>query len=172
MKWQTRERIREVQDWFLTPFRWIRRQYWRIERTIRWLPRVYMTPDFDFGYALMFFQWKLQDVRKVIDENRRHVGDEHRVRRMWELDKILQRIIDEDYLLQIYKDDVGCGPIKLSEPDENGLCEVLDLNMPPLKACVTKDMEENYYKYAEELYNQDVDFLASYLKKYSRGWWD
>lgn len=163
-------KLYELKRTLFRPFRWVDLQFYRFKRLIRWIPRVYMTPDFDFGYALMFFQWKLREVRKVIDTNRHHVGDEHRVRRMWELDKILDRIIAEDYETQIYKDDEH-GDLEFGEPDENGLCD-LNITMPPLKECVMIKDSLKQYQHAEMLFKQDVDLMCTYLKKYSRGWWD
>jgi len=170
MKLKTWEKWYEFKKTILKPFDWIEIQCIRIARVIRWIPKVYTTPSFESGYALDFFMWKLAEVRKVIDKNRRHVGDEHKVRRMWEFEQVLKRILDEDYSMQIYKDDEH-GDLEFGEPDKHGLCE-LKITMPPLKECVMTQDSLKQYEHAEMLYKQDIDFLASYMKKYFRGWWD
>lgn len=166
------EQYWEIRKIIKAPYYWVHHKIDQTQRLIYWIPIILKSGDWDFHEALYFFMLKLRKVRKTIDTNRRHVGDEHRVRRMWETEQVLRRLLGEagpDYEMQIYKegDDFG-GEITFGEPDENGLKRLYIGKINKKECCLVKDN----IKHSEMLRKQDIDFLATHLKKYSMGWWD
>jgi hypothetical protein len=147
----------------------------RIKKLLYWLPIVWKTGDWDAFQAVYFFMLKLAEVRKTIDKNRRHVGDAKKVRRMWELEQILKRILQEpgavSYDAQYTKDEL----IYTTEfsPIEDSELWRAEITSPSDKECVLlPDDGFARMKHSQMLFRQDIDFCALYMKKYLEGWWD
>jgi len=164
----------DVKHYSQKPFTWIRWKWHCLQRAIKWFPITFNTPDYDSGYALEFFMLKLAEVRKTIDKNRHHVGDEQRVRRMWEFEQILKRILEDDnavqYDMQYYKDG-GHWDLTCEEPNKYGLVPI-HITAPPLKECVMLKTDLQRFQHSQMLREQDWDLMCLYLKKYYSGWWD
>lgn len=164
----------EVRKFIQAPYFWICHKIDQIQRLIYWIPIIVKSGDWDFHEALYFFMLKLRKIRETLDEHHHHVGDDLHVRKMWETEQVLRRLLGEagpDYEMQVYKegDEFG-GEITFDEPDDKGLSRLRIAKINRKECCMIKPKDQ--FQHSEMLRKQDIDLLATYLKKYSMGWWN
>ena len=120
-----------------------------IRSILYWLPVIWRDRDWDYAFSLWVFQHSLKRLRACIDRNRRHVGDEKRVKEMTVAILLLDRLLDGDY-------SVRCRPL----PEPRYLWE-------GSTHTITWNVDDWHY-----LEDQDWNYLFAHLCKHMRGWWD
>jgi len=57
----------------------------------------YEAYDFDSAYAMYIFLWKLERLAKVMNDNDRHVGDLEQAKKIKEVIRLINRVMEDDY---------------------------------------------------------------------------
>jgi hypothetical protein len=57
----------------------------------------YVAYDWDSGYAMDIFIWKLEKLADILDENDRHYGDKQHAKEIREAVRLINRVVEDDY---------------------------------------------------------------------------
>ena len=72
----------------------------RIVRVLKWIPVIWKTHTWDYGYTLIILKRSLEDLYNCIDEYGVHVNKHRELKRMKVTLLLLDRIIKDDYYMQ------------------------------------------------------------------------
>lgn len=147
-------------------FRYIRRQYWNIERVIRWIPVIWNDREFDHTYLLELISFKLGRMEKFYrSKYAMCVDSEKNAEEIHVCKALCDRLIADDYHDMLgRKVKLHWGAIGKSGYGTAHF-ETLD------KGCqlgICKD----WIHYEDRMYAQDLELFCKILQKHLRGWWD
>jgi hypothetical protein len=165
MKW-----ITKIYDFFRYDFPY------GVSNLISWFPVIWNHRNWDSHYTLIVLKKSLTDLRKVIDDNKTHVGYEKDVKRMTICIECLNRIIADEYHENAFKHhDRKWGELRtwFEEYSENTCQMIFHRPNANTKNEVEQERKEcrRCLEHKRMLEKQDIEVLFDTLK-YCKGWWD
>lgn len=163
--------------------KYIKDPYYDIKNGIKslkyWLPIIWKDRSWDYYYTYIVMRHSIKRLHDTINKNRRHIGCERDIKRMKICLHLLDRIINDDYHENVFKNhNKKWGDLRMwSEPySENGKVSILAFHQKNVFTPKDKEQEILEYRRLNKKMNlimkQDKDLLFKYLYKYSDGWWD
>lgn len=169
------------------PFYYFRNGRRRLKRFIVWFPILWKDEDWDSAYLFEIMRFKISQIRKEIDINKRHVGYEIRVREMKVAEELLARFafngVYSDFYYKLSEQ------IKSAEKKDNCTCPEEVYGIEPgeidpktgvrgFSTFVTyfcdycRSRHSYWFKREEIKQKEDLDFLFMHLRKHIKKWWD
>jgi hypothetical protein len=75
--------------------------FYNCKKLIQWTPVIWKDEDWDYSYIDRLLQYKISRIRKVIEANMRHAGDEKIIKEMRQAEFLLERIYSDDYYYEL-----------------------------------------------------------------------
>lgn len=134
----------------------LRYTYESILNILRWIPILWNDRDWDYVFIYRILQFKLQNMRKLHEQNQRHTGWKRTVRELRTAEILLQRLSEDNYAAELIS--------KLHPPnfDTNPITFHPD-NIPVIAQIVNRE---------EYMRKQDEEALYRLFRRKLRSWWD
>lgn len=156
----------------------IRNIKYGIRNIIVWFPVIWHDRQWDHYYFHLLLKKKLELMRDFTLEYGCHLGSEKEAEKMDICVKLLNRIIKDEYIFNVYKNhDKKWGKSEFEFKDIPGTdMSKLKISRPGVRTKEDSEKERReflrHHNHCEYLLNQDLDLLYKKIRKNIRGWWD
>lgn len=77
---------------------WFKIKYRQIKNILKWIPRLWNQYNFDYGYAIDIFKYKLSDIADFLESDRtKCVGAKERAQRIRMIIRLMEKVYNEEY---------------------------------------------------------------------------
>ena len=86
---------------------WKVKRFWsKCKRIIRWLPVIWKSEDWDYNYALDVFKFKLTEIQKYLEDDKKchSLNHKHYASRIKTAIELMDKVYNEDYALEYFKE--------------------------------------------------------------------
>lgn len=149
----------------------------RLKRLIRWLPVIWRTRDFDYGYVLDILSYSFGELEQHLLDHNIHVTAERDAKRIRYVRKMIERHLNEvSSNMEYAKHDKKWGDtVGVSVPIPNSNFTEwrsvrLNARTPQEQEQETKEFRRAMKK-ANRLEQRDWHEIWDTIKKYGQGWW-
>lgn len=159
---------------------WLRRKQRQIKKLIRYIPVIWKSFDFDYGYAIDLFKMQLEDIAKHLESNKAVTSSsKSKAREVRKAICLLERVYDEKYITEeMTKLDKFYGKMEFKFVIVEGYPEMFSLE---------KEYPEDWDKAQIAIYKKDHKesllrgiaqqrkahrILWMYIEHKIEGWWD
>lgn len=159
-------------------FWWVKRLFWNIKTTIRWLPIIWNGFDFDWVYLIKVFQHKLKLMEKFYESNDPVCVDAEKHAKSIKICRILcDRLIADEYHDMLGREIEINWDADLS--NNFGLTDNKDSNLK-IKGISFKTLNEgcqlgtckDWSHYDDYMRKRDLELLCKIIQKNLFSWWD
>lgn len=145
----------------------------------KWLPVIWKDRQWDYVFLLIILRHKLKMMRDFFNKDAMYVGAEKDAKDMDLCIKLVNRLINDDYLINVFKHhEKKWGELQMkSVPyEEDPRLHKLEFSVPNVKT-ESDDKKERIqrnflHNLEEKQKKQDLELLTKLLNKHLFKWWD
>jgi len=154
----------EMKYWFKKIFYY---PVMRVKRFIDYAPLIWMDEDYDWSAILRMLQYKIKRNRLHIDDHKFFDGYKDRVEEMLEAERVIERILKEDWMSSAQDAYFEKYPISWQDgPEED------EMQLRPSSSGKQRSEWRAIRKKVIKLEKTDWDRLGHLIVNNLRGWWD
>ena len=149
----------------------------RLRRLVRWMPVIWRTRDFDYGYVLEILSHSLGELEQHLLSHDIHVNAERDAGRIHYVCQMIERHLNEvSSNMEYERHDKKWGEtVSVSIPIPNS--NFIEWRSARLNARTPQEQEQEIKEFrramkkAHQLEQRDWDEIWDTIKKYGQGWW-